>query len=96
MRSCDKRFEMRLPEQEKHTAETMAQKRGITVSELLRRALRAYAGLPEPLGEEDRIAVAALRRRVNAIEDRLGGTANAAITADLGQARADAQALLAR
>ncbi|WP_407065647.1 ribbon-helix-helix protein, CopG family [Devosia sp.] len=96
MPSCDKRFEMRLPHGEKHTAEAMAQRQGITVSELLRRALRAYAGLPEPLGENDRISVAALRRRINAIEGRLGFAVDAGTAADLGQARADAQALLGR
>lgn len=96
MRSCDTRFEMRLPEREKHAAEIMAQDRGITVSELLRRALRAYAALPEPLDEEGRMSVAALRRRINAIEDRIGTGADSTITADLGQARADAQTLLGR
>ncbi|MBJ6987271.1 hypothetical protein [Devosia sp. MC521] len=96
MRSCNKRFEMRLPEWEKHTAETMAQSRGITVSELLRRALRAHAGLPEPLGEEDRNSIVALRRRINAIESRLEAGDVAEIAADLMQARADAQALLRR
>lgn len=96
MRSCDRRFEMRLPEQEKRAAETMAQTKGITVSELLRRALRAYAAMPESLGSGDRSSVAALRRRINAIESRLEAGANVGIAADLGQARADAQALLRR
>lgn len=96
MRSCDKRFEMRLPKQEKRAAETMAQTKGITVSELLRRALRAYAAMPEPLGKDDRLSVAALRRRINAIESRLEASTNSGIVADLGQARADAGALLSR
>jgi hypothetical protein len=96
MRSCDKRFEMRLPEQEKRAAEIMAQTKGITVSELLRRALRAYAVMPESLGRGDRLSVAALRRRINAIESRLEASTNAGVAADLVQARAHAQALLRR
>ena len=96
MRSCDKRFEMRLPTREKDAAETMAQTKGITVSELLRRALRAYAGLPEPLGDEDRISVAGLRRRINAIESRVEAGNIAGIAADLMQARTEAKTLLAR
>lgn len=94
MRSCDKRFEMRLPEREKRAAEAMAQNRGVTVSELLRRALRAYAAIPEPLGKDDRLSVAALRRRINAIEHRLEEGGSSGIAADLVQARADATALL--
>lgn len=96
MRSCDKRFEMRLPEREKNAAEAMAERQGVTVSELLRRALRAYANLPEPLGEEDRISVASLRRRINLIECRIDVGDVAGIAADLKQARTDAQALLGR
>lgn len=96
MRSCDKRFEMRLPAEEKHAAETMALNKGVTVSELLRRALRAYVNLPEPLGEEDRLSVAALRRRINHIESRLDAGDVAGIAADLMQARADTRMLLGR
>lgn len=96
MRCCDKRFEMRLPAPEKDAAEAIAQSLGITVSEYLRRALRAYAGLREPLGAEDRVSVAALRRRINAIERRLEAGDMAGIAADLMRARADAQALLGR
>lgn len=96
MRSCDKRFEMRLPAREKDAAEALAQTKCITVSELLRRALRAYAQIPEPLGEEDRVSVANLRRRINAIENRLNAAPTAGIAADLAKARADAQALLGR
>ena len=96
MRSCDKRFEMRLSAEEKIAAETMALNKGVTVSELLRRALRAYAKLPEPLGEEDRITVAALRRHINRLETRLDAGDVVGIAADLMQARADARALLGR
>lgn len=96
MRRCDKRLEMRLPEQEKYAAETMAESRGVTVSELIRRALRAYAGLPQPLNEESRSCVAALRHRVNALEARLENGDRGDVAAGLRQAREDAQALLGR
>lgn len=96
MRSCDKRFEMRLPAQEKDAAETMAQDRDITVSELIRRSLRAYAGMTEPLTEEGRICVAALRRRVSQLEARLDNGNSIGVAADLRQARDDAQSLLVR
>jgi len=96
MRRCDKRFEMRLPAQEKATAEAMALVKGITVSELLRCALRAYANMPEPLTEEDRIAVASLRRRINQIEARTDAVGKTEFVADIAQARGDAQALPAR
>ncbi|SFC50852.1 hypothetical protein SAMN04488059_10651 [Devosia psychrophila] len=90
MRSCDKRFEMRLPAREKDAAETMALDKGITVSELLRRALRAYSGMPEPLSEEGRVCVAGLRRHINQIEARIGTGADAGLAADIAQARNDA------
>lgn len=48
MRCCDKRYKMRLPSPEKEAAETVARGLGITVSDYLRRALRAYVGLREP------------------------------------------------
>ena len=94
MRACDKRLELRLPEREKHAAEAMARQYDTTVSDLLRRALRAYAGVPESLDAESRAAVAGLRRRINAIENRVGGNSDAA--ADIQQARLDAQALMSR
>lgn len=90
MRSCDKRLEIRLPYREKSAAEHAAGERGITVSELIRRSLRGHLGMPEPLTVEDRVTVAALRRRINAIEARYGRSD------ELAQARADAQFLLGR
>ncbi|HEV7416295.1 MAG TPA: ribbon-helix-helix protein, CopG family [Tianweitania sediminis] len=90
MRSCDKRLEIRLPSEEKAAAEHAADKRGITVSELIRRSLRNHLGMQEPLSLEDRITVAALRRRINTIEARFGRSD------DLAQARADAQMMLDR
>src|SRR5690606_23172426 len=96
MRKCDKRLEMRLPEREKHAAEAMAEGRGITVAELIRRALRAYAGQAEPLSAEGRACIAVLRRRVNALEARLGDGDVVGVAAGLRQARDDAQALLGR
>ena len=96
MRSCDKRFEMRLPEREKAAAEAMADAKGVTVSELMRRALRSYARLPEPLDEAESTCVAALRRRINVLEARLDGGDGVGVAAGLAQARADAQALLGR
>lgn len=96
MSSCDKRFEMRLPAREKNTAEAIAQAKGITVSELLRRALRAYTNMPEPLTEEGRICVAALRRHINQIEARIGAGGDTGLAADIAEARNDAQALLGR
>lgn len=96
MRSCDKRLEMRIPDREKSAAEALAESRGITLSELIRRALRAYAGQAEPLSAEGRASVAALRRRVNALETRLGHGDGVGVAAGLRQARDDAQALLRR
>ncbi|OAM79646.1 CopG family transcriptional regulator [Devosia elaeis] len=87
---------MRLPEQEKYAAETMAESRGVTVSELIRRALRAYGGLPQPLNEENRSCVAALRHRVNALEAQLESGDLMGVAAGLRQAHEDAQALLGR
>lgn len=90
MRSCDKRLEIRLPDREKTAAERAADERGISVSELMRRSLRGHLGMQEPLNVEDRITLAALRRRINAIEARYGRSD------DLAQARADAQTMLGR
>lgn len=90
MRSCDSRLEIRLPSREKSVAEHAADERGITVSELIRRSLRGHLGMQEPLSVEDRITIAALRRRINAIESRYGRSD------DLAQARADAQTMLSR
>jgi len=97
MRSCDKRLEMRLPSTERNRLDQAAQERSITVSELMRRALRSYLGMAEPLSPDDALAVAALRRRINAVEARIdqgGGYAGA--MGDLAKARLDAQALLGR
>lgn len=96
MRKCDKRLEMRLPEREKEATEAMAEGRGITVSELIRRALKAYAGQAEPLSAEGRACIAALRRRVNALEARLGNGDGVDVAVGLRQAHDDAQALLGR
>lgn len=95
MRSCDKRLELRLPAREKNTLLRAAEEQGITVSALIRRAVRGHLAMPEPLAEEDAITVAALRRRINQIEARIG-SGDARLAADLGQARRDAQALLGR
>ena len=96
MPSCNKRFEMRLPAREKNAAEGLAQDKGITVSELMRRALRAYAQRPEPLTDQGRMDVAALRRRINQIESRAGVGGGNGLAADIAQARQDAQALMSR
>lgn len=94
MRKCDKRLEMRLSERDKEAAEAMAEGRGITVSELIRRALRAYAGQVEPLTAEGRACIAALRRRVNALETRLDDGDVVGVAAGLRQARDDAKTLM--
>jgi predicted DNA-binding protein len=96
MRSCDKRLEMRLPSVERNRLSQAAQERSITVSELMRRALRSYLGMVEPLSPEDAMAVAALRRRINAIETRIDQGGYAGAMGDLAKARLDAQALLGR
>ena len=96
MRTCDKRLEVRIPEREKSAAEAMADSKGVTVSELMRRALRSYTGLPEPLDEAESTCVAGLRRRINVLEARLNGGDGVGVDAGLAQARADAQALLGR
>jgi metal-responsive CopG/Arc/MetJ family transcriptional regulator len=90
MRSCDKRLEIRLPTREKSAVEEAADKRAITVSELMRRALRSYLAMKQPLSTDDRIAVATLRRHINAIEATYGSSDA------LVQARADVQAMLGR
>ena len=93
MRSCDRRFEMRLPQQEKAGAEIAASREGITVAELMRRALRAYLRLPEPLHQEALAAVVELRRQVNEIEARAG---HGELAADIDKARSFAKDLLRR
>ncbi|MBF0677896.1 MAG: ribbon-helix-helix protein, CopG family [Devosia sp.] len=90
MRSNDKRIELRLPAEDKAAAERAAQERGISVSALIRSALRSHLKRPQPLSSDDAHAVASLRRRINSIEARHGRTD------DLAQARADAQMLLGR
>lgn len=90
MRSNDERMELRLPSADKAAAEHAARERGISVSALIRNALRSHLKRPQPLSSDDAHAVASLRRRINAIELRHG------CTADLVQARADAQTLLGR
>ena len=90
MRSCDQRLEIRLPAAERSRLGQAAEERGITNSELTRRALRSYLGMAERLSSEDASAVATLRRRINAIEARYGASG------DLAQARADAQRMLGR
>lgn len=96
MRGCDKRLEIRLPSREKAAAERAAEERGITVSELLRRSLRGHLSIPEPLSEEDAIAVTGLRRRINLLEARLDTGDRIGVATGLAQARQDAQALLGR
>lgn len=90
MRSNDVRLELRLPADDKSAVERAAQQRGISVSALIRGALRFHLKRPQPLSSDDAYAVAALRRRINAIEAHHGRTD------DLAQARADAQMLLGR
>jgi hypothetical protein len=83
-------MELRLPASDKATAERAAQERGISVSALIRSALRSHLRRPQPLSSDEAHAVASLRRRINAIESRHGRTD------DVVQARADAQLLLGR
>ena len=90
MRSYDKRLELRLPAEDKTAVERAAKEQGISVSTLMRSALRSHLKRHEPLSSGDAIAVAALRRRINAIEARYG------CNVDLAQARSDAQTLLGR
>lgn len=90
MRSNDKRMELRLPAADKAAAEHAALERGISVSALIRSALRSHLKRPQPFASNDAHAVASLRRRINAIESRHGRTD------DLVQARVDAQKLLGR
>lgn len=96
MRLCDKRFEMRLPAREKNAAESYAAERGITVSELLRRALRVYLDIPEPLAVEARQCVADLRRRINEMEARAIKGGDATLGTDIARARDDTAALMGR
>lgn len=93
MRSCDRRFEMRLPHREKDGAEVAALREGITVAELMRRALRAYLRMPEPLHQDAVADVVELRRQVNEIEARNG---HGELAADIERARAFAKDLLRR
>lgn len=90
MRSNDKRMELRLPAEDRAAAEHAAKDRGISVSALIRSALRSHLKRPQPLSSDDAYAVASLRRRINSIEARHGRTD------DLVQARVDAQMLLGR
>ncbi|MBN9334511.1 CopG family transcriptional regulator [Devosia sp.] len=90
MRSNDVRLELRLPANDKSAVERAAQERGISVSALIRSALRSHLKRPHSLSPDDAYAVASLRRRINSIEARNGRTD------DLAQARADAQKLLGR
>ena len=90
MRSNDKRLELRLPAEDKDAVERAAQERGISVSVLIRSALRLHLKRPRPLSCDDAHAVASLRRRINSIEARHGRTG------DRMQARTDAQTLLGR
>lgn len=83
-------MELRLPAEDKAAAELAAQERGISVSALIRSALRSHLRRPQPLSSDDAYAIAILRRRINSIEARHGRTD------DLMQARADAQTLLGR
>lgn len=90
MRSNDVRMELRLPAEDKAAAERAAKERGISVSGLIRSALRSHLKRPQPLASDDAYAVASLRRRINSIEARMGRSD------DLAQARADAHKLLGR
>lgn len=96
MRSCDMRLELRLPAREKTTLMRAAEAQGVTVSALIRRAVRGHLSMPEPVSQEDAITIAGLRRRINQIEARIGGGHYAGLASDLGQVRQDAQALLGR
>lgn len=96
MKTCDGRLEVRLPGREKDQTILQARQRKTTVSELTRRALRAYLKLPEPLPPGEALAVVALRRRINALELRIDKGGQAGIANDLARARADAQSLLGR
>lgn len=72
------------------TQSVRQKERGISVSALIRSALRSHLKRPLPLSSDDAHAVASLRRRINAIKVRHGRSD------DLAQARADAQMLLGR
>ena len=99
---CDDRLEVRLPsENNSIVEEKAAREEGVSVSSIIRRAIRAVTGQRPPLTLQQAQHMVMLRRRLNAIEDsltRLGLSAAelASVQADLARARKGVQSLLGR
>jgi hypothetical protein len=98
---CDDRLEVRLPSEDKSIVEEKAREEGVSVSTIIRRAIRAVTGQRPPLTLEQAQHMVMLRRHLNAIEDslnRLGlsAAALASVQADLALARKGVQSLLGR
>jgi Ribbon-helix-helix protein, copG family len=98
---CDDRLEVRIPSDEKSVVEERAREEGVSVSTIIRRAIRAITGQRPPLTLEQAQHMVLLRRHLNAIEDglnRLGLSAAelAPVRSDLARARRGVQSLLGR
>ena len=97
---CNSRLELRIPDAEKAVLCDYAKARGVPVSNIVRRDIRAVTGQREPLTEAQALEVVALRKRISAIEARvnasLSGPMAVQTLADLSRARHDAQAALGR
>jgi hypothetical protein len=94
------RIELRIETDTKEALALRAEAEGVPVSTLLRRAIRTVLNRPQPLSQEQAGEVAALRARVNAIDNRLevlgGRPGVASARSDAAQARIDAHSLLGR
>ena len=98
---CDDRLEVRIPSDEKSVVEERAREEGVSVSTIIRRAIRAITGQRPPLTLEQAHHMVMLRRHLSAIEDslnRLGLSAAelASVQSDLARARKGVQSLLGR
>lgn len=98
---CDDRLEVRIPSEEKSVVEEKAREEGVSVSTIIRRAIRTITGQRPPLSLEQAQHMVILRRHLNAIEDSLnrlglGAAELASVQADLARARKGVQSLLGR
>lgn len=69
---CSDTIQVRLSKAEKQALARHAVARGITISKLVRDAVKTELGQPIPVTGGEALAVVALRRYINVLEEQLG------------------------
>lgn len=99
---CDERLELRVTGSDKRRLRHRAKEMGISLSALLRRALKIALGDPAALTQDGVAEMGSFRRRLNALEalvERLSsqdGDVAVQLRADIHQMRIDMQRTLGR